>query len=59
MELKLITASQAIKILTDHGHKVERNRKNAPGYQWAFDYKVDGSNVTLGTLRGKAIECLS
>jgi len=49
-----MTAAQAIRILTEAGHTVSRNRKNAPGYKWAYDYKLNGEDVTLGRLRSEA-----
>lgn len=49
-----MTANEAIRVLTEAGHAVTRNRKHAPGYKWAYDYKINGADVTLGRLRRDA-----
>lgn len=49
-----MTATEAIRILTKAGYTVTRTRKNAPGYKWAHDYKINGEDVTLGRLRREA-----
>lgn len=49
-----MNANEAIRVLTEAGHAVTRNRKHAPGYKWAHDYKINGVDVTLGRLRRDA-----
>lgn len=53
-----MTANEAIRVLTEAGYAVTRNRKRAPGYKWAHDYKINGVDVTLGRLRSEAESAL-
>lgn len=53
-----MTANEAIRVLVEAGHTVTRNRKHAPGYKWAYDYNINGVDVTLGRLRSDAESAL-
>lgn len=49
-----ISAAEAIRLLAAAGNSISRNRKNAPGYKWCFDYRLNGEDITLTRLRNEA-----